>query len=66
MKTLAKNASAEGNVTTESWLEMVRRQVGSLNFGVVQIIVHGARVVQIERTEKVRLEDPIVVTQSQD
>ena len=47
----------QGN--TESWLEMVRRQVGSLEFGVVQIVVHGARVVQIERTEKIRLETPL-------
>ena len=43
----------------ESWLEMVRRQVGSLDFGVVQIVVHAARVVQIERTEKIRLETPL-------
>jgi hypothetical protein len=41
---------------------VVRRQVGSLNFGVVQIVVHDSRVVQIERTEKVRLENPIAVT----
>ena len=45
---------------SDSWLEIVRRQVSTLNFGVVQIVVHGARVVQIERTEKVRLEHPIV------
>lgn len=37
-----------------AWLEVVRRQVGSLRFGVVQIVVHDSRVVQIERTEKVR------------
>ena len=43
----------------DSWLEMVRRQVGSLDFGIVQIVVHGARVVQIERTEKIRLETPL-------
>ena len=46
----------QGNVVSDSWVDVVRRQVGSLNFGVVQIVVHGARVVQIERTEKVRLE----------
>jgi len=43
----------------ESWLELVRRQVSSLDFGVVQIVVHGSRVVQIERTEKLRLTNPI-------
>jgi hypothetical protein len=41
--------------TRESWLEIVRRQVGTLQFGVVQIIVHESKVVQVERTEKVRL-----------
>ncbi len=35
---------------------IVVRQVESLRFGVVQITVHDARVVQIEKTEKVRLE----------
>jgi hypothetical protein len=35
----------------------VRRQVRSLRFGVVQIVVHNARVVQIERTEKLRLNE---------
>jgi hypothetical protein len=38
------------------WLNMVRRQVGSLSYGVVQIIVHDSRVTQIEKTERVRLE----------
>jgi hypothetical protein len=40
----------------DSWLEVVRQQVGSLRFGVVQIVVHEARVVQVERTEKVRFD----------
>jgi len=38
------------------WLEVVQRQVGSLRYGVVQIIVHDSQVTQIERTERVRLE----------
>jgi hypothetical protein len=61
MKTTAgfKSVAEQGDVSAEPWLDIVRRQVGSLNFGVVQIVVHGARVVQIERTEKVRLQDPI-------
>jgi hypothetical protein len=43
---------------TESpgWLNLVRAQVDSMSFGVVQIVVHENRVVQIERTEKVRLD----------
>jgi hypothetical protein len=40
----------------ESWLDAVRCQVESLRFGVVQIVVHDSRVVQIEKTEKIRLE----------
>jgi hypothetical protein len=52
-----KNAVEQGNVEAD-WLEVVRRQVGSLNFGVVQIVVHGSHVVQIERTEKVRFVSP--------
>ena len=39
-----------------SWLEVVRRQVGSLRYGVVQIVVHDSRVTQIEKTERLRLE----------
>ena len=64
MKTTAeqKNRPEQGDRASDSWLDVVRRQVGSLNFGVVQIVVHDARVVQIERTEKVRLENPIAVT----
>ena len=40
------------------WLDLVRRQVGSLKFGTVQITVHDARVTQVERVEKVRLDRP--------
>jgi len=40
-----------------TWLSIVRRQVRSLRFGVVQIVVHNAQVVQIERTEKLRLNE---------
>ena len=40
----------------EAWIETVRAQVESLRFGVVQIVVHDSQVVQIERTEKVRLD----------
>ena len=39
-----------------NWLEVVRRQVGSLRYGVVQIVVHDSQVTQIEKTERLRLE----------
>jgi len=38
------------------WLELVRQNVQSLRFGVVQIVVHDSKVTQIERTEKTRLQ----------
>ncbi len=38
------------------WLEIVRRQVGSLRYGVVQIVVHDSQFTQIEKTERVRLD----------
>jgi len=38
------------------WLETVRRHVGSLHYGVVQIVVHDSQVTQIEKTERVRLD----------
>lgn len=37
------------------WLEVVRQQVGTLRYGVVQIVVHDSQVTQIEKTERVRL-----------
>jgi hypothetical protein len=40
-----------------NWLEVVRRQVGSLHYGMVQIVVHDSRVIQIEKTERVRLDN---------
>lgn len=42
-------------VASPEWLDIVRQKVESLRFGVVQIVVHDARVTQIERTEKTRL-----------
>ena len=37
------------------WLETLAPWVASLRFGVIQLVVHEGRVVQMERTEKVRL-----------
>jgi len=45
---------AEG--TKREWETIVRRQVDAMQFGVVQIVVHEGRVVQVERTEKIRLQ----------
>ena len=38
------------------WLSVVRQHVETLSFGVVQIIVHDSKIVQVERTEKIRFE----------
>jgi hypothetical protein len=46
------------DVGDSTWLELVRRQVSSLRFGVVEIAVHDSRVTQIEKTERVRLDRP--------
>ena len=58
MKTSVNTLNEEAAIQSESWLEVVRGQVASLRFGVVQIVVHDARVVQIEKTEKIRIEKP--------
>ncbi len=42
--------------STPAWLKIVAQQVESVRFGVIQIVIHESRVVQIERTEKVRFD----------
>ncbi|MCD6052090.1 MAG: hypothetical protein K0Q55_3508 [Verrucomicrobia bacterium] len=44
--------------SAEDWLAVVKQKVSALRFGVVQVVVHEGRVVQIECTEKVRLDRP--------
>ena len=43
---------------TPEWLELVKRQVDSLHYGVVQIVIHDSQVTQVEKTERVRLDKP--------
>ena len=38
------------------WLTRVRQQVETLRFGQIQITVHDGRVVQLELTERIRLD----------
>ena len=40
------------------WLELVVQNVKSLRYGVVEIVVHDSRVIQIEKTERVHLDKP--------
>jgi hypothetical protein len=45
------------NFTEDSkWLDLVIQQVKSLRYGVVEIVVHNSKVIQIEKTERLRLD----------
>jgi hypothetical protein len=50
------SAPAKQIEISPEWVGIVVKQIESLRFGVVQITVHESRVVQIEKTEKVRLD----------
>jgi len=52
----SSNRPTPESVGNQNWLEIVRDHVNSLRFGVVEIVVHDSRVVQIEKTERVRLD----------
>ena len=60
--TLNSNAN---NSPEQNWQEIVRQHVESLRFGTVEIIVHDSRVIQIEKTERVRLTKGGAVVSSQ-
>ena len=49
------DTSPAAPAATPDWIALVRKNVESLRYGVVQLIVHDGRVTQIERTEKTRL-----------
>jgi hypothetical protein len=40
------------------WLAVLTDNIKSMRYGVVQIVVHDAKVVQIERTERTRFDVP--------
>ncbi len=48
-------ATEKSDPSTPTWLDLVAKKVESLRFGVVQVIVYDSQVVQIERTERVRI-----------
>jgi len=37
------------------WVELVAEQVRSLSYGMVEIVVHDSRVIQVEKIERLRL-----------
>jgi hypothetical protein len=45
-------------VATAPWLSIVAEKVKNIRYGVVQIVVHDSKVMQIERTERTRFEVP--------
>jgi hypothetical protein len=55
---LIMQTSLNREQSAPAWVQAVQNQIGSLRFGVVQIVVHDSRVVQIERTSRVRLDRP--------
>ena len=53
---LEQQKPVENGSNDLKWLEIVTRNVKSLRYGVVEIIIHDSRVIQIEKTERVRLD----------
>ena len=54
---MSQNHSSTTNErgAAQDWRAVVEKFVGSVRFGVVEIVIHEGRVTQIERTERVRL-----------
>jgi hypothetical protein len=46
----------DDSVQSGDWLALLQRHICSVRFGTVQVVIHDSRVVQIETTEKIRLE----------
>ncbi|NBS15173.1 MAG: DUF2292 domain-containing protein [Verrucomicrobia bacterium] len=40
----------------KNWIEVIKEKLSGLRYGQILLTVHDSRVVQIERTEKTRLE----------
>ena len=53
---MSPHMSSPSSSSDLEWINLVRNQVEKTRFGVIQLVIHEGRVVQIERTEKVRLE----------
>ncbi|MEP6670815.1 MAG: YezD family protein [Chthoniobacter sp.] len=50
--------AADEPTSAAPWLTVVSDKVKSMRFGVVQIVIHDSKVVQIERTERTRFDVP--------
>ena len=58
MVTPGRTSNTQEDEASPAWLGLVREKVGTLKFGVVQIVVHDSKVVRVERTEKTLLDAP--------
>jgi hypothetical protein len=56
MKASSSTSLSSSGKTAHPWLSLVENQVSNLSFGSAIITVHDGRVVQVEKTEKVRIE----------
>ena len=50
--------SIEESAAAAPWVTVVTDKVKSMRYGIVQIVVHDSKVVQIERTERTRFDIP--------
>lgn len=55
MRSLNSSVSAS-KPDFSDWHELLELAVQSVRFGVVQLVIHDGKVVQIEKTEKLRIE----------
>ena len=53
-----KEPQREQETSSLPWLALVAEKVKQMRFGVLQIVIHDSRVVQIERTERTRFDVP--------
>jgi len=53
---MAKQEFELGEVLSEQTLQWILRNLEGLKYGTVQITVHQGRIVQIDRTEKIRFD----------
>jgi len=44
------------NQSDQNWIQVIKENLAGLRYGQILLTVHDGRVVQIERTEKTRLE----------
>jgi hypothetical protein len=44
------------NQSDQNWIQVINEKLAGLRYGQILLTVHDGRVVQIERTEKTRLE----------